>query len=106
MKFATLYSKACKEVKIDANKTVKNKPINPSVRLLQTIAWWAQVTVHPDNKRTKVLRNGISQGLNTTIPFGGHIEPISTVGAKLLWKNAQKNAKKKSISEIINNKTP
>jgi len=53
-----------------------------------------------------VFRKGISQGLNTTIPFGGHIDPISIEGAKLLWKKAQKKAKKKSISDTIKRITP
>jgi len=52
--------------------------------LLQTIAWCAQVTVHPDNNKIRVFKKGISHGLKTCIPLGGHIEPISTVGAKLL----------------------
>ena len=34
------------------------------------------------------------------------MEPISIVGAKLLWKNAQKKAKKKNTSDIIKNITP
>ena len=72
----------------------------------ETILWWHQVIVHPDNKSIKVFKNGISQGLNTKIPFGGQIEPISTEGLRLLWKNAQKNAKKNKISEMINNKIP
>ena len=62
--------------------------------------------MHPDNSKIRVLKNGISQGLNTLIPFGGQIEPISTVGARLLWKKAQKKAKKNKISDTINNKTP
>jgi len=40
--------------------------------------------VQPDNNKIKVFKKGISQGLNTFIPLGGHIEPISIVGAKLL----------------------
>ena len=34
------------------------------------------------------------QGLNTSIPKGGQIEPISIPGAKLEWKYAQKKARK------------
>jgi hypothetical protein len=48
-----------------------------------------------------VLTNGISNGLKASIPFGGHIFPISTVGAMLAAKNAQKKAKKNIISETI-----
>ena len=40
------------------------------------------------------------------MPYGGHIEPTSILGDKLLWKNAQKNLKKKKISEIINKAIP
>ena len=54
----------------------------------------------------RVFKKGISHGLKTWIPLGGHIDPISTVGAKLLWKNAQKNAKKNKTSDTINNRTP
>jgi hypothetical protein len=32
---------------------------------------------------------------------GGHTEPISIVGDKLEWKNAQKKAKKNITSETI-----
>ena len=74
--------------------------------MLQTIAWWAHVIVQPDKRRINVFKNGISHGLKTTIPFGGHIEPISIAGDKLLWKKAQKKAKKKRTSDIINNNTP
>lgn len=70
------------------------------------ILWWAHVTEQPDNNSIIVFKKGTSQGLNTTIPLGGHIEPISIDGARLLWKNAQKNAKKNSISETINKITP
>lgn len=76
------------------------------VLLLETIAWWHQVTVHPDRSKINVFKNGICQGSRTFNPFGGHIEPISIAGDKLLWKNAQKNAKKNSTSDTINKKTP
>lgn len=35
------------------------------------------------------------------IPVGGHEQPNSGVGANLLWKKAQKKAKKNRISETI-----
>jgi hypothetical protein len=89
-----------------AKRAVSTNPIIAWVRELATIAWCDQVTVQPDNKRIMVFKNGISQGLKTFIPLGGQIEPMSTVGAKLLWKKAQKKAKKKSISETINSITP
>ena len=34
--------------------------------------------------------------------LGGHTPPINIDGAKLLWKNAQKNEKKNIISDKIN----
>jgi hypothetical protein len=33
--------------------------------------------------------------------MGGHCSPISLVGARLVWKKAQKKEKKKSTSEAI-----
>jgi len=41
-----------------------------------------------------VFKNGTSQGLKGWIPFGGQIEPISTVGAKAEWKKSSEKAKK------------
>lgn len=35
------------------------------------------------------------------IPLGGQIIPNSIVGAKLLWKKAQKNLMKKNTSEVM-----
>jgi len=40
------------------------------------------------------------------MPVGGHAQPISGVGDRLLWKNAQKNAKKNNTSEVINRIIP
>lgn len=45
-------------------------------------------------------------GLKVLIPFGGQIIPNSIVGAKLLWKNAQKKEMKKNTSEIMNRIIP
>lgn len=74
--------------------------------MFDNIAWWAQVTLTPDDRRTIVLSRGIPHGANGLIPIGGHMFPSSTVGASLLWKNAQKNEKKKHTSEIMNRITP
>jgi hypothetical protein len=62
--------------------------------------------VIPDNRSIKVLSNGISHGLNTSIPLGGHIAPISIVGDRLALKYAQKNAKKNMTSVDMNNIIP
>jgi hypothetical protein len=40
------------------------------------------------------------------MPNGGHASPISIVGAKLLWKKAQKNEKKNNTSDVINKIIP
>lgn len=68
--------------------------------------WWAHVTVTPEARRIAVLRRGICMGLKGWIPAGGQVIPISTVGAKLLWKKAQKNEMKKNTSETINKIIP
>jgi len=44
--------------------------------------------------------------LNTLIPKGGQVAPISTFGDNLLWKKAQKNLTKKKTSEIIKRAIP
>jgi hypothetical protein len=48
-----------------------------------------------------VFSRGLCRGLNGKIPVGGHVDPNSIVGDKLLWKNAQKN-EMKNTSEIMN----
>ena len=68
--------------------------------------WCAQVTVTPLAKRTAVFSNGTENGFRGYTPVGGQVHPISGVGAKLLWKNAQKNAKKKHTSDKIKRAIP
>jgi hypothetical protein len=53
-----------------------------------------------------VLSKGTSIGLNTLIPFGGQIEPISITGANAAAKKAQKKAKKNITSETMNKIIP
>lgn len=77
-----------------------------SVRFPARMLWWAQVTVTPDESRTAVLRRGTRKGLIGLIPVGGQDTPSSMVGARLLWKNAQKKAKKKQTSEVIKSIIP
>ena len=62
--------------------------------------------VAPEQSSIRVFSRGTSNGLNTSIPLGGHIDPISMVGAKLAAKNAQKKAKKNMTSEAINKSIP
>lgn len=73
----------------------------PSIKL-----WWAHVTVTPEARRTAVFRSGILNGLIGVIPIGGQQQPSSGVGARLLWKNAQKKAKKKHTSDRMNKIIP
>jgi hypothetical protein len=60
----------------------------------------------PDDSRITVLAKGKCRGFRVSIPFGGHTAPIVTAGAILLWKNAQKNAKKNITSDVMNKIIP
>lgn len=60
----------------------------------------------PDASRTAVFSRGTPNGLIVVIPVGGQQHPSSGVGARLLWKNAQKKARKNITSEVINNTIP
>jgi len=42
-----------------------------------------------------VFNNGIAFGSNASIPLGGHILPISIVGAKLAAKKGSKKGEEK-----------
>jgi len=53
-----------------------------------------------------VFNKGTSQGLKGIIDVGGQMAPISTAGERLLWKKAQKKAKKNITSEAINKIIP
>jgi hypothetical protein len=53
-----------------------------------------------------VFSKGTLNGFNGLIPAGGQQHPNSGVGDRLLWKNAQKNAKKNKTSEVINRIIP
>lgn len=105
-KGASTYSKACKDVNIIPNKTVKVKLVIASFLLPFTILWWHQVTVAPELNKIAVFNNGTENGFKGSIPTGGHITPNSTEGDKLLWKKAQKKLKKNKTSDNINNKNP
>ena len=64
------------------------------------------MTVTPEDSRTAVFRRGTRNGLMGLIPVGGHDTPSSIVGASLLWKKAQKKAKKKQTSDVIKSIMP
>lgn len=70
------------------------------------IPWCAHVTVAPELNKTAVFNKGTEKGFKGSIPLGGQIAPISIVGAKLLWKKAQKKEKNKQISDKINKIIP
>lgn len=76
------------------------------LRLFSRSLWWAQVTVTPEASNTAVFRRGTLNGFRGVIPAGGQQHPSSGVGDNLLWKNAQKNAKKNKTSEVINRIIP
>lgn len=106
VKGATMYSPAWRNVKYPPKQTVSNRAWRASVRLPSINLWWAQVTVTPDARRTAVFRRGTLNGLSGLMPEGGQEHPISGVGDRLLWKNAQKKAKKNITSEVINKIIP
>ena len=75
-------------------------------RLFSRSLWWAQVTVTPEARSTAVFSSGTLNGLSGWIPAGGQQHPSSGVGDNLLWKKAQKKAKKNSTSDVINKIIP
>lgn len=60
----------------------------------------------PEDRRTAVFRSGTLNGSSGVMPVGGQHPPISGVGARLAWKKAQKNPRKKKTSEVINKTIP
>lgn len=105
-KDASIYSTACKIEKYTPSITVIASLIVALLMSFSMILWWAQVTVIPDDKRIIVFSKGIWNALNGVIPEGGQLIPISRVGDSLLWKNPQKNERKKNTSEVINKIIP
>jgi hypothetical protein len=91
-----MYSNPCNAVKIIANTIVINNPIIAPFRSPLIKAWCAQVTKAPLERSRIVFSKGIAKGSNDSIPTGGHVAPISTVGAKAEWKNFTQNKKNKS----------
>jgi len=106
VKGASKYSQACRAVKYIPRATVRPRAWMASVRFFSMILWWAQVIVTPEERSTAVLRSGTRNGFSGFIPVGGQVTPISTLGASLLWKKAQKKAKKKQTSEVMNRIIP
>jgi len=75
-------------------------------RFVSISLWCAHVTVTPDASRTAVFSSGTLNGFKGLIPVGGQAHPNSGVGDNLLWKKAQKKAKKNSTSEVMNRIIP
>jgi len=69
-------------------------------------AWCAQVTLTPEDNKIIVFIRGTLKGSKASIPMGGHRQPSSTLGDKLLWKKAQKNDIKNITSEVMNSIIP
>ena len=69
-------------------------------------AWCAQVTLTPEESKIIVFIRGTLKGSKASIPIGGHKQPSSTLGDKLLWKKAQKKDIKNMTSEVINSIIP
>ena len=78
-----------------ARTIVNTNPKTASILLPAVIAWWAYVTVAPEQSKIKVFNKGTSIGLKTSIPFGGQTAPISIVGANAAAKKSPKKGKKK-----------
>gem|GEM_PF-3395427 len=53
-----------------------------------------------------MFKSGTAKGSRGVIPGGGQLQPISGVGANLLWKNAQKILIKNLTSDAIKNTMP
>ena len=48
-----------------------------------------------------MFNRGTPDGLIVIISIGGQVQPVSVEGVSLLWKNAQKKAEKKQISQTF-----
>jgi hypothetical protein len=93
-------------VKTNPKQIVKIKPKIACRRSPLIRAWCDHVTVAPELNKIAVFNNGTSNAFKGVIPTGGHTAPNSIFGTKALWKNAQKNEKKKHTSDKMNNNIP
>lgn len=64
------------------------------------------MTLTPEESKIIVFIKGTLNGSKESTPIGGHKHPNSTLGDRLLWKNAQKKDIKNITSEVINNIIP
>lgn len=60
------------------------------------------MTVILDPNRRTVFRSGTLEGSKTRTLAGGQAYPVSATTPRLAWKKVQKNPKKKSTSEQMN----
>lgn len=97
------YSRIWSVVKIRPRATVRNKYRLKSLIFRTDLLKCLMVTVTPDDNRTRVLISGTLIKLNISTPTGGHIKPNSKLGDRKKWKYDQKNEKKNSTSDLINN---
>jgi ABC-type iron transport system FetAB permease component len=89
-----------------ARATVIIRPQTASTFLPAVMAWCAYVTVAREHNKIIVFNKGIALASNASIPLGGQIFPIASVGARLAAKNAQKKAKKNITSDTMNRIVP
>jgi hypothetical protein len=81
---ASVYSNPWNSVNTPPSRMVSAKALAALDFILFIIAWWAQVTDTPDERRRMVFSSGILIGLKELMDTGGHICPNSTVGEILL----------------------
>jgi len=103
---AILYSIHWRHKKYTPKIHVKAKEIIPFILSSPKIAWWAQVTLTPEDNKITVFNSGTWKAFKGSTPQGGHILPNSTTGLNLEWKNAQKKDMKKKTSLTINKIIP
>jgi hypothetical protein len=101
-----MYSNAWRAVKYSPRETVTKRADFAWEWLDSIKLWWAHVTVMPEASKIDVFNKGIWKGLKGKILRGGHKDPNSIVGERLLWKKAQKNPRKKNTSDVINKIIP
>ena len=105
-----LYSMDWQNKKTVPKRTVTNKCLAKELEFASftcfNCAWCAKVIAIPEDNNKIVLTKGNPHTSKDWILFGGQMLPTEMDGAKLTWKNAQKNAKKNITSETINKAMP
>src|SRR5438270_3290167 len=84
---------------------VHHSPLIRPPRSLWISAWWAQVTVVPEQSRIRVLSRGKPNGFSTSMPLGGQTPPTaSTAEGKREESNQAQNQVTKNITSEAMNK--